>query len=66
MLKRTKVAGIATLSVRHPDLGSFAISQDWTGWSLAVSPGTSLMIDAFDLVELAMIVESLTRDSQKA
>jgi hypothetical protein len=28
----TKVAGIATLSVRHPNLGSFAIPQDWADW----------------------------------
>jgi hypothetical protein len=64
VLKRTKVAGIVTLCLRHPDLGTFAIPQDWTDWSPAVSPGTSLMIDAFGLVELAMIVESLTCDSK--
>jgi len=63
VLKRTKVAGIVTLCLRHPDRGTFAIPQDWTDWS-PVSPGTSLMIDAFGLVELAMIVESLTCDSK--
>jgi hypothetical protein len=58
------------LSVRHPDLGSFALQQDWTDWSapdaLPVSQATSLMIDAFGLVELAIIVESLIHPSKKA
>jgi len=56
------------LSVRHPELGSFAIRKDWTDWSVAnTPPGTqSLKIDAFVLAELAVIVESLNRDSKKA
>jgi Family of unknown function (DUF5372) len=70
VLKLRTVSGVATLSVRHPDRGSFTIPRDWTDWSPvgmpALSPGTSLMIDAFGLVELAMIVESLTRASQRA
>jgi hypothetical protein len=53
--------------VRHPDLGSFAIREDWTDWSVAnTTPmSQSLMIDAFGLAELAEIVESLNRDSKK-
>jgi len=61
---------VATLSVRHPDLGSFAIPREWTDWSsfdaTALSQDTSLIIDAFGLVNLAMVVESLTRDSKRA
>jgi hypothetical protein len=62
------VSGVATLSVRDPDLGSFAIPQDWTDWSVANSTPSaqSLMIDAFGLAELAVIVESLTRDPKRA
>jgi hypothetical protein len=56
-----------TLSVRHPDLGSFALPQDWTDWSAASMPTSqSLMIDAFGLAELAAIVESLGRHAKKA
>jgi hypothetical protein len=70
VLKLRRVSGVPTLSVRHPDLGSFALQQDWTDWSapdaLPVSQATSLMIDAFGLVDLAIIVESLIHPSKKA
>src|SRR5262249_54398664 len=40
VLKLKTISGIPTLSVRHPDLGSFAIPADWTDWSPANSaPG---------------------------
>ena len=65
VLKVRTVAGVATLSARHPDLGTFAIREDWTDWSVAnTTPMQSLMIDAFALAELAEIVESLNRDSK--
>jgi Family of unknown function (DUF5372) len=68
VLKLRTVSGVATLSVRDPELGSFAIREDWTDWSVAnTSPGSqALMIDAFGLAELAVIVESLIRDSKRA
>jgi Family of unknown function (DUF5372) len=68
VLKLRTVSGVATLSVRHPDLGSFAIPEDWTDWSVANSTPSaqSLMIDAFGLAELAVIVESLSYDPQRA
>jgi Family of unknown function (DUF5372) len=67
VLKLRTVSGVATLSVRHPDLGSFAIREDWTDWSVAnTTPmSQSLMIDAFGLAELAEIVESLRRGSKR-
>jgi len=68
VLKLRTVSGVATLSVRDPELGSFAIREDWTDWCVAnTSPGSqALMIDAFGLAELAVIVESLIRDSKRA
>ena len=68
VLKLRTVAGVARLSVRHPELGTFAIPADWTDWSVANAPlGLQpLMIDAFGLAELAEIVESLSRDSKRA
>jgi Family of unknown function (DUF5372) len=67
VLKLRTVAGVARLSVRHPELGSFAIREDWTDWSVANAPpgSQSLKIDAFGLAELAAIVESLARDSKR-
>ena len=67
VLKLKTISGVLTLSVRHPDLGSFAIREDWTDWSPANSaPGSqSLVIDAFGLAELAAIVESLGHDSKR-
>jgi hypothetical protein len=68
VLKLRTVSGVATLSVRHPDLGSFAIRADWTDWSVSNTPpgSQSLVIDAFGLTELAEIVESLGRGSKRA
>jgi Family of unknown function (DUF5372) len=65
VLKLRTVSGVAMLSVRHPELGSFAIRQDWTDWSVA-NTSQSLKIDVFGLAELPVIVESLTRDSNRA
>jgi hypothetical protein len=68
VLKLRTVSGVPTLSVRHPELGSFAIPEDWTDWSAATAPSTSqsLMIDAFGLAELVAIVECISRGSKKA
>jgi hypothetical protein len=67
VLKLRTVSGVRTLSVRHPDLGSFAIPEDWTDWSACASPSSqSLMLDAFGLAELAAIVESISHGSKKA
>jgi len=66
VLKLRMVAGVARLSVRHPELGTFAIPADWTDWSVASMPGQLLMIDAFGLAELAEIVESLSHGSKRA
>jgi hypothetical protein len=68
VLKLRRVSGVPTLSVRHAELGSFAIPEDWTDWSAATAPSTSqsLMIDAFGLAELAAIVECVISSSKKA
>src|SRR5215469_13350738 len=67
VLKLRTVSGVPTLSVRHPDLGSFAIPEDWTDWSASAPPSSqSLVLDAFGLAELAAIVESISRGSKKA
>jgi hypothetical protein len=65
VLKLRTVSGVATLSVRHPELGSFAIPKDWTDWS-APSASQPLLIDALGLAELAAIVECISRDSKRA
>ena len=67
VLKIRRVSGVATLSMRHADLGSFAVPQEWTdrGAPAAESNDYSLMIDAFGLVALATIVDFLMRDQTK-
>jgi hypothetical protein len=66
VLKIRRVAGVETLSLRHHDLGSFAMAREWTDWAppgaSAVSAGKSLMIDAFGLLSLTELVTSLTRN----
>ena len=64
VLKVRVVAGVKTLSLRHPDLGSFALPRDWTDWTppgtLARLNGERLLVDAAGLVELADLIFSLT------
>ena len=52
--------------MRHAELGSFAVPQEWTDWGAPAEPGdSSLMIDAFGLAELAAVVDFMTRDSTR-
>ena len=70
VLKVRAVSGVETLSVRHPDLGSFALPREWTDWAapgeLTVPAEKPLVVDAFGLSALAIIVDSLARDSKGA
>lgn len=66
VLKVRHVSGIVSLSMRHAELGSFAVPQDWTDRGAPVEPAdASLMIDAFGLADLAAIVDFLTRVSTR-
>ena len=51
--------------MRHAELGSFAVPQDWTdrGSPTAEAGDQSLIIDAFGLAELATVVDFIMRDS---
>ena len=53
--------------MRHAELGSFAVPQEWTDRGApAAEPGDhSLMIDAFGLAELATIADFLDADSTR-
>jgi Family of unknown function (DUF5372) len=57
------------LSLRHPDLGSFAMPRDWTDWARPGSQWRSgddrLLIDAFGLIALAEVVASLGSDDRQ-
>ena len=65
VLKVRRVSGIATLSMLHADLGSFAVPQEWTDWrALTEAAGTPLVIDAAGLVALAGIVDFLKHASK--
>jgi Family of unknown function (DUF5372) len=67
VLKVRTVSGVETLSLRHTDLGSFAMPREWTDWarpgSQTCSDGKQLLVDAFGLVVLAELVASLNPDS---
>jgi hypothetical protein len=63
VLKLRTVSGVETLSLRHADLGSFALPREWTDWG---PPGFQphageqrLLIDAVGLVRLAELIASL-------
>jgi uncharacterized protein DUF5372 len=67
VLKLRTVSGIELLSLRHPELGSFAVARDWTDWA---APGTSppaphlaLIIDADGLLALGDLLDALSRNS---
>src|SRR5260370_27211976 len=67
VLKVRRVSGVETLSLRHADLGSFALPREWTDWA---PPGAQtaptgvqpLLVDAFGLLGLAELVARLTRN----
>ena len=64
VLKVRRVSGVATLSMRHAELGSFAVPQEWTDRAAPTAePGEhALIVDAFALAELAAIVDFIARD----
>jgi len=65
VLKARRVAGVETLSLRHADLGSFALPREWTDWAppgaQASAKAIPLLIDASGLIALAELVASLTQ-----
>ena len=67
VLKVRHVSGVETLSLRHAELGSFAMPREWTDWAPPDAPavefGPALMFDAFGLAALATLVLALRRDS---
>jgi hypothetical protein len=66
VLKVRTVSGVETLSLRHTDLGSFAMPREWTDWARpgtqACSDNKRLLVDAFGLVALAELVAFLALD----
>jgi Family of unknown function (DUF5372) len=69
VLKVRRVSGVETLSLRHPDLGSFAMRREWTDWGtpdVRTAPGIEpIIIDASGLVALADLVESILSRSAR-
>jgi len=65
VLKVRRVSGVETLSLRHPDLGSFAMPREWTNWAPPgeqISAGAvPLLIDAFGLTALAELMASIAQ-----
>jgi Family of unknown function (DUF5372) len=66
VLKVRRVSGVETLSLRHPDLGTFAMMRDWTDWAApAPAIGAPAILDAFGLIELSRLVESISSPSRE-
>jgi hypothetical protein len=66
VLKVRRVSGVETLSLRHSELGSFAMPREWTDWAppnahVTAADGQPLITDAFGLLALNELVASLTR-----
>jgi Family of unknown function (DUF5372) len=65
VLKVRRVSGVETLSLRHSELGSFAMPSEWTDWvapnaHLTAADGKPLITDAFGLLALNELIASLT------
>jgi len=60
VLKTRRVSGVDTLILRHPQLGSYAVVQEWTDWGLpdaaAVSGTTARKLEATALLHLAALL----------
>jgi hypothetical protein len=69
ILKVRTVSGIETLSLRHPDLGSFAMPRDWTDWAPPGSQPRSgddrLLVDAFGLIALTELFAAMGSDDRE-
>jgi hypothetical protein len=68
VLKVRRVSGVETLSLRHSELGSFAMPREWTDWAppnAHVTPAGDqpLTADAFGLLALNELIAALTRKS---
>jgi len=65
VLKVRHVSGVETLSLRHADLGSFAMPREWTDWAFPDGQGSGggdpSLVDAFGLVALAELIASLAK-----
>jgi hypothetical protein len=67
VLKVRRISGVETLSLRHSDLGSFAVPREWTDWAppdAQVTPtgAQPLITDAFGLLALNELIACLTRN----
>ena len=67
-----KISGADRLSLRHAEMGSFAVRRDWTDWAPPGSPTEAannnppLLIDASGLLALSELVLSLNRNKMRA
>ena len=72
VLKIRMISGAERLSLRHVEMGSFAVRRDWTDWAPPGTPSVTtdghppLFIDASGLLALAELVQSLTHNKVKA
>lgn len=66
------ISGAERLSLRHVEMGSFAVRRDWTDWAPPGTPSASsdchppLFIDASGLLALAELIQSLAHSKVKA
>ncbi len=71
VLKIRKISGAERLSLRHAEMGSFAVRRDWTDWappgslSEAANNNPPLVIDASGLLALSELVLSLNRNKMR-
>ena len=60
VLKTRRVSGTDTLILRHPQLGSYAIAQEWTDWGLpdaaSVSDSVAHKLEATTLLQLVTLL----------
>src|SRR6476660_48188 len=72
VLKIRMISGAERLSLRHAEMGSFAVRRDWTDWAPPGTPSVTtdghppLFIDASGLLALAELVQSLTHSKVRA
>jgi hypothetical protein len=70
VLKIRRLASGQSLSLRHPEVGTFALRRDWTDWAApGASPGDGglpLLIDVFGLISLAELVASIKTPRRRA
>ena len=67
VLKIKNISGVETVSLKHPQRGSFAVPREWTDQSephlSILLGGLPCILEPYSLLELTELVQNLNKES---